>query len=537
MSWHPTRGAGLLASVPNTTSPLGDAAEAVAFPTLACLLERRARVSAERPAVTFRGSTATFAEVQDRVRRTARVLQDGGVGKGDRVAYLGLNHPAILDVLFAAANLGAITVPLNYRFAGPELVYALNHSAVRTVFADSAHTAVIDGIRSELTAQRFVRVGEGTPVEGWEDGDDLVGAADPLPEPTPVAESDPALVMYTSGTTGRSKGVVLTHANLWWHNIGIILALDIAHDDVSLVCAPMFHIGALNVTTLATWVKGGRLVIHEAFDPGAVLHDLEAEKITTMFGVPVMCEAISALPGFDDADLSALRLIITGGAPVPIGLIRRFQDRGVDLAQGYGLTEASPVAAFLTAENAARKLGSAGRPLLLCDLRVVDAEGDPVPPGITGEIEVRGPNVTPGYLDNPEATLLAFNRGWLRTGDGGHLDEEGFVFIADRIKDMIISGGENIYPAEVEEALFDHPAIAEIAVIGTPDPRWGEGVCAVVVPKPGASVDLEELREYAGQRIGRYKLPRRLELVDVLPRNATGKVLKTELRKVYGETS
>jgi fatty-acyl-CoA synthase len=167
----------------------------------------------------------------------------------------------------------------------------------------------------------------------------------------------------------------------------------------------------------------------------------------------------------------------------------------------------------------------------------VDAEGDPVPPGITGEIEVRGPNVTPGYLDNPEATLLAFNRGWLRTGDGGHLDEEGFVFIADRIKDMIISGGENIYPAEVEEALFDHPAIAEIAVIGTPDPRWGEGVCAVVVPKPGASVDLKELREYAGQRIGRYKLPRRLELVDVLPRNATGKVLKTELRKVYGETS
>jgi fatty-acyl-CoA synthase len=537
MSWHPTRGAGLLASVPNTTSPLGDAAEAVAFPTLACLLERRARVSAERPAVTFRGSTATFAEVQDRVRRTAAVLQDGGVGKGDRVAYLGLNHPAILDVLFAAANLGAITVPLNYRFAGPELVYAINHSAVRTVFADSAHTAVIDGIRSELTAQRFVRVGEGTLVEGWEDGDDLIGAADPLPEPTPVAESDPALVMYTSGTTGRSKGVVLTHANLWWHNIGIILALDIAHDDVSLVCAPMFHIGALNVTTLATWIKGGRLVIHEAFDPGAVLHDLEAEKITTMFGVPVMCEAISALPGFDDADLSALRLIITGGAPVPIGLIRRFQDRGVDLAQGYGLTEASPVAAFLTAENAARKLGSAGRPLLLCDLRVVDAEGDPVPPGITGEIEVRGPNVTPGYLDNPEATLLAFNRGWLRTGDGGHLDEEGFVFIADRIKDMIISGGENIYPAEVEEALFDHPAIAEIAVIGTPDPRWGEGVCAVVVPKPGASVDLEELREYAGQRIGRYKLPRRLELVDVLPRNATGKVLKTELRKVYGETS
>jgi fatty-acyl-CoA synthase len=256
-----------------------------------------------------------------------------------------------------------------------------------------------------------------------------------------------------------------------------------------------------------------------------------------MFGVPVMCEAISALPGFEGADLSALRLIITGGAPVPIGLIRRFQDRGVDLAQGYGLTEASPVAAFLTAENAARKLGSAGRPLLLCDLRVVDPAGNPVPPGVQGEIEVRGPNVTPGYLDDPAATTLAFDGEWLRTGDGGSLDEEGFVYIADRIKDMIISGGENIYPAEVEEALFDHPAVAEIAVIGTPDPRWGEGVCAVVVPRPGVTVELEQLREYAAGRIGRYKLPRRLEIVDVLPRNATGKVLKTELRKTYSAPS
>jgi fatty-acyl-CoA synthase len=524
--------------VTNTTSALGDVAGAGVLPTaadidLAGLLERRARISGERAAVTFGGHTATFAEVQEQVRRLAQVLADGGVGKGDRVAYLGPNHPAILDALFAAANLGAVLVPLNFRFAGPELTYAIAHSDVHTVLADSAHTAVIDGLRPEIPARRFIRVGTGDPVPGWEEGTELVAAATPLPERVPVEHADPALVMYTSGTTGRSKGVVLTHGNLWWHNIGVILALDIAHADVSLVCAPMFHIGALNVTTIATWIKGGRLVIHESFDASAVLADLEAEGVTTMFGVPVMCEAISGLPGFAAADLSALRLIITGGAPVPIGLIQRFRARQVDLAQGYGLTEAAPVAAFLTAEHAERRLGSAGRAVLLCDLRIVDAAGVPLPAGATGEIEVRGPTVTPGYLDNPEATALAFDGDWLRTGDGGRMDEDGFIYIADRIKDMIISGGENIYPAEVEEALFDHPAVAEVAVVGTPDERFGEGVCAVVVPRPGSSVDLEELREHAGQRIGRYKLPRRLEILDELPRNASGKVLKTELRKRY----
>ncbi len=393
---------------------------------------------------------------------------------------------------------------------------------------------MIDTIRDQLPATRFVRVSSGDSVPGWEDGDELIAAAQPLPERVPVAAGDPALIMYTSGTTGRAKGVVLTHANLWWHNIGVVLALDIAHDDVSLVCAPMFHIGALNVTTIATWIKGGRLVIHPTFEPQAVLDDLQRERVTTMFGVPVMCEALSGLPGFEGADLSALRLIITGGAPVPVGLIRRFQERGVELAQGYGLTEASPVASFLTAENALRKLGSAGRPLLLCDMRVVDAGGVPVPPGVDGEIEVRGPSVTPGYFRDADATAQAFNGGWLRTGDGGHLDDEGFVFIADRIKDMIITGGENVYPAEVEGVLFDHPGVAEVAVIGTPDDRWGERVCAVVVPTPDRCVDLEELRAFAGERIGRYKLPLQLELVDALPRIPTGKVLKTELRKRYG---
>ena len=518
-----------LATDSHTAAPAAVPAEI----DLAALLERCARTSGERPAVTFLGITQTFAEVHDRVLRLAQVLHEGGVGKGDRVAYLGINNPAILEALFASASLGAVLVPLNWRLAGPELAYAMTHSDVHTVLADHAHTAVIDTVRGQVPAQRFIRVASGESVQGWEDGNTLIDAATRFPARTPVESSDPALVMYTSGTTGRAKGVVLTHANLWWHNIGVVLALDIAHDDVSLVCAPMFHIGALNVTTLATWIKGGRLVIHEAFEPNTVLRDLEHERVTTMFGVPVMCEALQALPGFETADLSTLRLIITGASPVPAGLIHRFQARNIDLAQGYGLTEASPVASFLTAENALRKIGSAGRPLLLCDLRVVDINGNSVPAGGNGEIEVRGPNVTPGYYRDPEATAAAFNGEWLRTGDGGHLDADGFVFVADRIKDMIITGGENVYPAEVEGVLCEHPSVAEIAVIGTPDPRWGERICAVVVPKPGATVDLEELRAFAAQRVGRYKLPLQLILLDALPRNATGKVLKTTLRQRY----
>jgi fatty-acyl-CoA synthase len=500
---------------------------------LAALLERRARSSAERGAVTFDGETRTYGEVLDRVRRLAAVLADGGVGHGDRVAYLGMNHPMILEALFATAHLGAVLVPLNFRLTGPELAFTIQNAGVHTLLVDEQHAPVIDGVRDELPVERFVHVAAGVPGDGWEDGNGLTAAADPIAARTPVRPEDPAVIMYTSGTTGRPKGAVLTHGNLWWHNIGIVLALDIAHDDVSLLCAPMFHIGALNVTTIATWIKGGRLVIHRGFDAPAVLADLEREGVTTMFGVPVMCDALSSLPAFPSTDLSALRLIITGGAPVPIALIRRFRERGVDLAQGYGLTEAAPVASFLTAENAERKLGSAGRPLLLCDMRIVDADGNPVPTGVQGEIEVRGPSITVGYWQNPEATAKTMNGAWLKTGDGGHLDDEGFVFIADRIKDMVITGGENVYPAEVEGVLFEHPAIAEVAVIGTDDPKWGERVCAVAALESGSTLSLEELRAFGDGRLARYKLPLQLELVDALPRNATGKVLKTVLRERY----
>ncbi|MDT5076128.1 MAG: fatty-acyl-CoA synthase [Mycobacterium sp.] len=515
---------------PANSTPAAGSRTVKAAVDLASLLTARAKSSPERSAITFEGETRTFGQIHDRVERLAAVLHDGGVTMGDRVAYLGLNHPAILEALFATASLGAIFVPLNFRLTGPELAYAINHSAVHTLIADADHTGLIDGQRGVLSVERYLMAAGGEPPPDWEDVERLCTSSAPRAHRTDILPDDPAVIMYTSGTTGRPKGATLTHANLWWNNIAVVLALDIAYDDVSIVCAPLFHIGALNSTAIATWIKGGRLVVHRTFDPQAVLDSLVAQRATTMFGVPVMCQAIASLPNFATADLSALRLIITGGAPVPVGVIRTFQGQGVELAQGYGLTEASPIASFLTADYALKKIGSAGRPTLFCDVRIVDGAGVVVDaPGVTGEIQVRGPNVTPGYWNNAVATAATFDGEWLKTGDGGYRDEDGFLFVADRIKDMIISGGENIYPAEVEDLLFDHPLVAEAAVIGIADDHWGERVCAVIAVA-GDAPSLDELREFMGGRLARYKLPRQLEIVDSLPRNATGKVLKTELR-------
>jgi len=492
---------------------------------------QRARRTPERKALIFEGRTWTYAELMQDIDRLAGLLRKLGVEKGTRVAFLGLNQPAFLIGMFATARLGGVFVPLNFRLTGPELSMIVNDCGAQTVIADEQHRALIDGIRGELgDVKNFLTLGA---ADGWQSLDQ---PADPIAEGVRVESDDPAIIMYTSGTTGRSKGAVLTHGNLWWNNINAIFNLDILQDDISLVMAPLFHIGGLNVTTLITFQKGGTVVLYRMFDPGEALKAMTTFRVTTMFGVPAMFQFMAQHPDFAKADLSSVRMLVCGGAPCPLPLLETYAKRGISVQQGYGLTETAPMVTFLSPEFANSKIGSSGRTPLFVDVRLVDNEGRVVTePDARGEVQVRGPNVTPGYWKLPEATAGAIDsEGWFRTGDVAYADAEGFIYICDRVKDMIISGGENVYPAEVESVLFRHPSVAEVAVVGLPDPKWGETVAAIVALKPDAKLDLEELRDFAGKELARYKLPRRLEVMNVLPRNATGKVLKFELRKTFG---
>jgi fatty-acyl-CoA synthase len=494
---------------------------------------QRAGRSPRRRALTFEGTTLTYAELLDRIDRLAAGLRAGGVCHGDRVGFLGLNQPAFFEVMFATARLGAIFVPLNFRLTGPELSFIVGDAGVHTLVVDEAHRPVIEGVRDELPVRRFVCVdGE---AERWERYPAIVDAHARIDAGEPVAPDEVAVIMYTSGTTGRPKGAMLTHANLWWNNTNALHMFDAWEDDVTLVVAPLFHIGGLNVTTLVTWQKGGEVVLHRTFDPGACLTDIDRYGVTTMFGVPAMFLFLSQHPDFGGTDLTGLRMLICGGAPVPEPLIKLYNGRGIPIQQGYGLTETSPSVSFLTPEHGLAKLGAAGQAPLFTEIRITAADGTVVTePDVRGEVCVKGPNVMKGYWNRPDATAVAIDpEGWFHTGDIGYLDADGFLYIADRVKDMVISGGENVYPAEIENVLYDHPAIAEIAIIGMPDERWGEAVVAVVALKPDHVLTLDELRDFGGRSLARFKLPTRLHIVDALPRNPAGKVLKYELRDRY----
>jgi fatty-acyl-CoA synthase len=502
---------------------------------LASWLRDRTQLTPNRRALTFEGTTWSYATFLERVEKMASVLRDGGVRHGDRVAFIGLNHPTYFETLFGAAWLGAIFVPLNFRLTGPELTFVINDSGAHTIVADSLHRAVIDSIRPDIPCRRFLTYENDADVDGWESHGSLVADAKALEGREAGDSNEVAVIMYTSGTTGTPKGAMLTHGNLFWTDVAGLLLADSFENDVSLVCAPLFHIGGLNVTTLATWMKGGEVVLHRNFDPGKWLADVAEHGVTVTFAVPAMLLFVSHHPEFDSADLTTLRMIACGGAPVPEGLIKLYNGRGIRINQGYGLTETSPAGTFLTSEWALEKIGSAGRPPMFIEAKLVDADRNPVTaPYVRGEMCIRGPNVMKGYWNRPQATAEAIDPdGWFHTGDVAYRDDDGFYYIADRIKDMVITGGENVYPAEVEGVLFEHPAIADVAVIGLPDERWGEIVVAIAVPKPGEDLSLESVRDFAGEKLAKYKMPRRLELVEVLPRNPAGKVLKFELRKQF----
>ncbi|MGW0759997.1 o-succinylbenzoate--CoA ligase [Streptomyces sp. NPDC002814] len=487
---------------------------------------RRARKTPHRTALIHGETAFTYAELYDRTTRLAHALRARGVRRGDRIAYLGPNHPSYLETLFAAGTLGAVFVPLNTRLAGPEIAYQLADSGAKALVYGPAFQGLVAGLPGSTDVRTYVEAGA--------EYEEALASVSQEPIDEPVGADDTCIIMYTSGTTGRPKGAMLTHGNLTWNAINVLVDTDLIADERALVSAPLFHTAGLNMLTLPVLLKGGTCVLVEAFVPEATFDLIERHRITFMFGVPTMFEQIARHPRWPDADLSSLRILTCGGSPVPTPLIAAYQERGLTFLQGYGMTEASPGTLFLDAEHALSKAGSAGVPHFFSDVRVVRPDLAPVDVGETGEIVVRGPNVMAGYWGLAEETAGSFADGWFRSGDAARVDEDGYVFIVDRIKDMIISGGENIYPAEIEDLLLAHPDIVECAVIGVPDDKWGEVPRAVVVPREDVSVDPDEILASLSGRLAKYKIPKSVVLADELPRTASGKLLKSRVRSRYG---
>ena len=496
------------------------------------MLTRRAALSPERTALIFRDESWTYAELNRVTNRVAHGLHSLGVNPGDRVGFLGLNHPRFLFTLFGAAKLGAIFVPLNFRLTGPELAFIIRDSGLHTLVYEENFASIIDAIRKDMPVRRLIC---STALDGSRSFDDLIHDQRDTDLDFPVPEDSVAWIMYTSGTTGQPKGAMLSHGNILWNNINASLAFDGLSDDRTLAVAPLFHIGGLNVTPIPSLWKGATVIVEQMFEPGMVLELIEKHRITTMFGVPAMFMFMAQHPDFPTRDLSTIRVLACGGAPVPEALIKIYGERGIPFLQGYGLTETAPFASFLPSDKAEAKVGSAGIAPFFSEVRVVDENDHEVPDGQRGEIVVRGPNVMKGYWGRPDATAEILVDGWFHTGDIGKRDADGYFYILDRKKDMIISGGENVYPAEVEDVLYQHPHVKEVAVIGVQHSRWGETVRAVVVVKEGTSLTEQDVIAFAEGKLARFKQPKSVMFTDTLPRNPTGKVIKFELREKFGQ--
>ena len=482
-------------------------------------------------AVAFRDGplTLTWRQTDARVDRLAAALAAAGTAPGDRVAVMAGNSVPHIEAMIAIVRAGAICVPVNFRMVAGEVAYVLADSGAAAVLVDDAFAPVVAAARTP-EVRAVLTLGAGYDAE--------LAAAPAAPSWPPVADEAPAFIMYTSGTTGRPKGAVLSHRNLTLHAYSNIVANGSHGDRVGLSGAPLFHIAGvsgfcINLAQGATTV----LTPSGGFDPVAMVDLLERERVSSCFFVPAQWAAIVAVPGLADRDLSALRRCSWGAAPASTTLLRAMIDAfpQADIVTAFGQTECSPVTCLLRGEDAIRKIGSIGRPIVNVEARIVDVEMNDVPRGVVGEIVYRGPLVMTGYWNQPEATAEAFRGGWFHSGDLVREDEDGYLFVVDRVKDMIIAGGENSYCAEVENVLAAHPKIADVALIGVPDAKYGEAPLAVAVARdpddPPTTVDVEA---FCRERLAAYKRPRDLVLVAALPRNPSGKVLKTRLRDDHG---
>jgi long-chain acyl-CoA synthetase len=509
---------------------------------LAVLLRESARRAPGKTAVILGDTRLSYAQVDELSDRVAASLTAAGVAPGDRVGLQLPNIPQFVIAYFGILKAGGVVVPMNVLLKAPEIAFQLEDSGARAlityggVLGESAKAAE----SAAVTSVYVVGEAGSAPAAGTAGAAGTIGTAfeallsgdAPGPQLALRGPADPAVIIYTSGTTGTPKGAVLSHIGLYMNADIPGRLFEFSVDDVALVTLPLFHVFALSSVMNTCVLLGGTMTLVPRFDPVAVLETMQRDRVTVFMGVPTMY--IALLQAVDSAsfDLSSLRVAVSGGAPIPAEVIDSFESRfGVPILEGYGLSESSSTATFNISESE-RKVYSVGKPIWGTSVQIWDEDSRPLPPGAehVGEVVLRGMNIMIGYHNNPEATAKAFAGGWFHTGDLGYLDEDGFLFIVDRIKDLIIRGGYNVYPREVEEVLYAHPAVAEAAVIGVPDPKLGEEVRAIVAVKPGQSVTAAELIEFVKERAAAYKYPRTIEFLDSLPKNATGKILKKELR-------
>ena len=485
-------------------------------------VEKNAAFAPSKTAIRFEGADIDYAGFAETIRGHARALKNvHGVEPGDRVAFLGFNSPSMLALFFACARIGAMFSPLNWRLVAPEIAYILGDSAPRVLIADADHA----DLAREAAAGNSARV---VPVEALARDAATTEGRDRDPGAGPET---PCLLVYTSGTTGHPKGAVLTQRAIQVTAHNCIHYSGLTDDDRVLTVLPMFHVGGLNILTSPAFYVGGTVILHRRFDAEATLRAIVDERPTQLVLVPATIQAVIDLPGWDAADLSSLRLLTTGSSIVPVHLIDAVHARGIPVCQTYGLTETSPVCIYQKPGDGLKKPRSTGKCGLHCEFRIVDDDGNEVPEGVSGEILIRGGNVLREYWNNPEETRRALKDGWFHTGDVGWRDEDGDVFVNDRKKDIVISGGENIYPAEIEQLVHRMDDIEDVAVVGRQDARWGEVPVAVVVPSPGAEIATGDFLARFEGRLARFKHPKDVLFLDALPKNAMGKTLKHELRE------
>lgn len=503
------------------------------------ILGTRANLTPDREALfdLSSGVRYSYSQLNERANRAANFLGERyGVQKGDRVSILAHNSIAYVDLLFGLGKIGAIFAPLNWRLTSRELTYIVDDCQPKVLIVGPEFVSVFHEMQDAIQVEHIISL-EGADIPGTEAYEGSLSQASALePAPPLIDEEDGYCILYTSGTTGRPKGAVLPHRQILWNAINTVISWGLSEQDVSPILTPMFHSGGLFVFLVPLFYAGGRIVMARSFDPDASLQLIMDEKCTVILGVPTLFQVWMNSERFPAADFSHVHFFISGGAPCPPSLIEAWSDqKDVVMRQGYGLTEVGVNCFSMTDEDALRKKGSVGKPIFHSQMRLVDADENDVPVGGTGELIIKGPHVSVGYWNNPTATDESLRDGWFHTGDMARMDEQGYFYIVGRFKDMIISGGENVYAAEVEAIFREHDCVLDAALIGQADEKWGEVGLMIVAQKPDQPVSAEDLLQFCQGRLAKYKIPKRIEFVEALPYSPYGKVIKAELRKMFVE--